>query len=331
MAGSEFEQSFMWSVQALAQPANVQRSLAADRQSPLLRSQSDTEPHSDTEPEPQSGRGAGDAVGRGARAAVGRGTALRHDTEPESDAQPEPEPESQTQTGAEPHSGSESPADLDTEPSAGADSDQRGCVAVHVGGVGGFAAVGRFGIGRSSRRGGRDSFGGMAQTEPAAMASTDPADLARELIRLLNARDLDAAERHWHEELLEDFVVLRAYRGKTAARGFFEGLFAAFPDFELTIETCVGDDRTAFIAWRAHATFTGAAFEGLAANGARLDLRGVDRMEFADGLLVKNTVYYDGATFARQVGLLPAAESAAEGAMKRAFNAVTAVKKRVGM
>ena len=40
-----------------------------------------------------------------------------------------------------------------------------------------------------------------------------------------------------------------------------------------------------------------------------------------------NTAYYDGASFARQVGMLPAEGSGAERAMKGAFNAVTKMRR----
>lgn len=170
----------------------------------------------------------------------------------------------------------------------------------------------------------------MEQTIPVATGAR-PEALARALIDLLNARDLDGAEKHWHDDLIENFLVLRVYRGKRETRGFFEELFAAFPDFQIVVETVIGNDTTAFIAWRATGTFTGGAFQGVNANGARIEVQGVDRMEFSDGKLKQNTVYYDGAGFARAIGMLPPMESAAENAMKGAFNALNAVKRKLGV
>jgi hypothetical protein len=46
-------------------------------------------------------------------------------------------------------------------------------------------------------------------------------------------------------------------------------------------------------------------------------LRGCDVVEIRDGLVVDNTVYWDGAAFARQVGLLPPQGSLADRAMLR--------------
>ena len=48
-----------------------------------------------------------------------------------------------------------------------------------------------------------------------------------------------------------------------------------------------------------------------------------------DGLIVSNTAYSDGMSFARQIGLMPALDSSAEQAMKSAFNAATRVRRAV--
>jgi hypothetical protein len=52
-------------------------------------------------------------------------------------------------------------------------------------------------------------------------------------------------------------------------------------------------------------------------------------MTFEEGKLRHNTIYYDGAGFARAVGMLPGQKSVAERALFGAFNAVTAAKKLV--
>jgi hypothetical protein len=53
-------------------------------------------------------------------------------------------------------------------------------------------------------------------------------------------------------------------------------------------------------------------------------VRGVDAIQLdPEGRIVENTVYYDGLTFARQIGMLPRQGSAADRAMLAAFNAAT--------
>ena len=58
-------------------------------------------------------------------------------------------------------------------------------------------------------------------------------------------------------------------------------------------------------------------------SGRHVELRGVDVMEITDGTVRSNTIYYDGASFARQVGHLPRQGSVADKALVSVFNAKT--------
>ncbi len=153
--------------------------------------------------------------------------------------------------------------------------------------------------------------------------------LAHADFEALNGRDLDAAEALWHPDVVDDFVVLGVFRGRRAVRGLFEEIFAAVPDFILAPEEFIGTDENATVRWRATGTFTGSPFQGIHATGRSIDLRGVDVMRWDDGLLVHNTIYYDGLTFARQVGLLPAERTGGDRAIMAAFNAKTDVFAKV--
>src|SRR5512133_1692353 len=57
--------------------------------------------------------------------------------------------------------------------------------------------------------------------------------------------------------------------------------------------------------WKGTGTFTGAPFQGVRATGRRVTFRGCDVVEVRDRLVVDNTVYWDGAAFARDIGMLP--------------------------
>ena len=48
----------------------------------------------------------------------------------------------------------------------------------------------------------------------------------------------------------------------------------------------------------------------------------------AGGRVIDNAVYYDGAEFAREIGMLPKRDSAADRAVLGAFNAATKAKRR---
>ena len=150
-----------------------------------------------------------------------------------------------------------------------------------------------------------------------------PAEVAATIFDSLQRRDLDAVALLQHDDIVDDFVAVGVYRGKPAVRAFFEELFAAVPDLTLTPVRIVADGQHATVQWRITGTFTGAPFQGVHATGRRVELQGADVMHLVDGLLVDNTIYYDGLSFARQIGMLPAAGSRGDRAMTAAFNAQT--------
>ena len=161
----------------------------------------------------------------------------------------------------------------------------------------------------------------------ATKRSTQPAEVARAALERLAAHDLDGTEELWSPEIVEEFVPVGVFRGPAEVRGYFEGLLAAFPDFEITVRKIVGDEKSAFVEWRAVGTVSGAPFQGNEPTGNRIETRGVDHMEIEDGKIVRNTVYYDGMGFARGAGMLPDQGSGAERAIFAAFNAVTKGRK----
>jgi steroid delta-isomerase-like uncharacterized protein len=152
---------------------------------------------------------------------------------------------------------------------------------------------------------------------------------ARSYFEALAKRDPEGMVSHWSQEGVDDIVPMTVLRGRDQIHGYFRELFAAVPDAEATVQRIVADDRHAAVEWRIGGTFSGGLFQGLEPTGRRVDLRGLDLMEIEDGQILRNTAYFDGAAFARQVGMLPQQDSGAERAMKGAFNTVTKLRKAV--
>ena len=159
-------------------------------------------------------------------------------------------------------------------------------------------------------------------------ATRTPADVAHAAFDAVSRRDPDGIVATGAPGYVDDFVAIGEISGHDAVRAFFRELFAAFPDFTNTIDRIVADDTTAVVQWHAAGTFTGGPFQGIAPTGRRVEIRGVDVMEIADGLIQHNTIYYDGTTFARQIGLLPGLGSRADHALLAAFNAKTTLSQR---
>jgi steroid delta-isomerase-like uncharacterized protein len=150
---------------------------------------------------------------------------------------------------------------------------------------------------------------------------------ARSYFEALAARNPEAMASHWSADGVDDVVPLAVLRGPEQIKAFFRELFRAFPDLETTVTRVVADDKHAVVEWRMTGTFSGGAFQGIEPTGKPVDMRGLDILEVQDQEIVSNAGYYDGADFARQVGMLPPQDSGAERAMKGALNTVTRVRK----
>ena len=144
----------------------------------------------------------------------------------------------------------------------------------------------------------------------------------------VRARDLDAMIAHLADDVIEDITPIGILRGTAEVRDFFAQLFAAFPDFEFSAEQSIASPQVAAVQWRAVGTFRGAPFQGIEPTGRRVEIRGCDCIEVENGKITRNTAYYDGAAFARGLGMLPQTGSGGEKAMLAAFNAVTKVRSR---
>jgi steroid delta-isomerase-like uncharacterized protein len=162
-----------------------------------------------------------------------------------------------------------------------------------------------------------------------ADAAPRPVDVAAQIFAALKHHDVSIVDRAGHPDIFADFVAVGQFHGTPAVRLFFSDLFAAFPDFDITVTDMLSDDAYVIVRWEASGTFRGAPFQGIHATGRRADVRGCDVMRFEDGMLKHNTIYYDGLGFARQTGVLPMEGSVMDRAATAALNLRTDLR-RVG-
>jgi steroid delta-isomerase-like uncharacterized protein len=164
-------------------------------------------------------------------------------------------------------------------------------------------------------------------------AKPSPSDTAREMFRLLfDERDLSDTSRFWSDSSVDHFLAAgQTVVGADALTAWFRELFTAVPDWKMEIQNTLDDgDRQVTVQWRGTGTFTGGTFLGIEPTGRRVDVTGVDVIRFDDdGRIAENTVYYDGAEFARQIGMLPPRDSTADRVTLAAFNARTKLARRI--
>ena len=145
----------------------------------------------------------------------------------------------------------------------------------------------------------------------------------------IDNQDLPAIAEHWHEDGVDDIVAVGVLRGRDEMRQYFGSLFAAMPDARMTVTRLVAGEQSCAAEWRIEGTFDSAPYMGIEPTGKHVEVRGLDLFELEDGQIVSNTGYFDGAAFARQIGMLPADGSGADRAMKSAFNAMTKLRRAV--
>jgi steroid delta-isomerase-like uncharacterized protein len=149
----------------------------------------------------------------------------------------------------------------------------------------------------------------------------------RSYFEAIAARDPEAIGEHWHEDGVDEIVPLGIKRGRREIEDFFREMFAAAPDLETSVSRVVAGEKQAAVEWRMRGTFDGLPFQGIEPTGRPIEMRGLDMLEVEDGKIRSITGYYDGADYARQIGMLPPHDSGAERAMTTAFNTVTKVRR----
>ena len=104
--------------------------------------------------------------------------------------------------------------------------------------------------------------------------------------------------------------------GHEEIRPFMDYCWRAFPDLRFDVDQgpfLHPTEPAAMFTWRSSATFTGPLDPpGYAPTGLRAEFTGVDVHTYRDGRLIRLSVIFDAADFARQLGVLPAPGSGAE-------------------
>jgi steroid delta-isomerase-like uncharacterized protein len=155
-------------------------------------------------------------------------------------------------------------------------------------------------------------------------------DVAKRYFAAIGAHDLDAATELWVPGSIDRFVGGDELIAPDGIRRYFSELYAAMPDFSLEVLDMTISRNRAAVRWKATGTFAGpGTFQGLAANGARLEIEGCDVITVDDDLITHNDAYIDTGAIARGLGVLPPAGSPAEQRFTRLANSRTRLTARL--
>jgi glyoxylase-like metal-dependent hydrolase (beta-lactamase superfamily II)/predicted ester cyclase len=155
--------------------------------------------------------------------------------------------------------------------------------------------------------------------------------VARRYFQAINDRDLEGAVALWApggREHVRGRVDAEAPEG---VRAFVGELLEALPDLRFELLSTTTEGERCGVHWRITGTFAGpGCFAGIAPTGDRLTLEGFDLLTVRDGLIQSNDAFTDSMSFARQLGMMPAQDSAGEQRMLAAFNAKTRLGSALG-
>jgi steroid delta-isomerase-like uncharacterized protein len=153
------------------------------------------------------------------------------------------------------------------------------------------------------------------------------AELIRWSFDQLNRHDVSALRQLWTADSVERFPD-RTCRGTDEIAGYLEDTFAAVPDIRFEVISIVEQGDDVFAQWRLTGTHTGPV-QGIEGTGKSISLDGIDHFVLRDGKVVSSFVVFDQMQYSRQIGILPSEGSAADKAMKAAFNAGTKLARKL--
>src|SRR3954451_20052200 len=141
-------------------------------------------------------------------------------------------------------------------------------------------------------------------TGPASRCPT-PLEVSASACEALNGHDLGQLRSLLAEEVVEHVVPIGTYDGRQAVLAYHERMFAAAPDLRVEVTDVAAAGDVVLAAWEFSATFEGAPLGGLRPNGRRVTLAGASTQVVREGRVARAEVIFDGASFARQLGILP--------------------------
>lgn len=150
---------------------------------------------------------------------------------------------------------------------------------------------------------------------------TGAAAIATAYFEAIAAHDPEAMKACWAPDGVDELHGLAELRGPQAIAEWFGEIFSAMPDFEIRVLDALESGEKVAIHWRATGSFDGPGrFQGLLANGSKIDMNGCDVLTVRDGKIQRNDAYLNGSQMAQQLGAMPPSGSAQERAMIGAVN-----------
>jgi steroid delta-isomerase-like uncharacterized protein len=144
--------------------------------------------------------------------------------------------------------------------------------------------------------------------EQVVMETVEMPALLDGYVAALNAHDAEAVAAAY----AEDAVVTQAvqdggtFTGRAEIAGWVRDNVAGLPDLEVGVVSVVQDADRLVWEWVYTGSYTGQYPGAPGGAGQAIELRGVSVMEVQDGVVVRETLYFDNLAFLTQIGALDA-------------------------
>ncbi len=117
-------------------------------------------------------------------------------------------------------------------------------------------------------------------------------------------RDVEKVLTYFHEDCVYEDPTLGVIKnGKEGVREFFHEVFSMQPDFHLEYSDYFATDTRGASIWTITNTWNG-EFHGVDVTGKKVKFIGTTMFEFKDGLILRNTDYWDLTPLMIQLGTL---------------------------
>ena len=126
----------------------------------------------------------------------------------------------------------------------------------------------------------------------------------RALMDIWNAQDLDQIDRVYTPDgVCEDVAFQIENHGREEIKAFFLETFTWAPDMTVELNSVFVSGSKGFSTWVWSGTQTGEIAGLIEATGKPFSVRGASIYEFENGMIKKDSYYYDRARFLAQLGV----------------------------
>ena len=123
---------------------------------------------------------------------------------------------------------------------------------------------------------------------------------------IVNPGNVDAVDEIYAPDyVLHDPSMPEDVHGVEGIREFYETVFNAFPDTELSIEELIAEGDKVVTRWTSRGTHQG-EFMGLPPSGKRVEVAGVTISRIEGGKIVEDWEFTDALGMMQQLGAIPA-------------------------